>query len=193
MSKSELPMRSFPSAAAFGRWLLREHHRSDGIWLAIAKKESGIASPTYAEALEVALTFGWIDGQKNALDEKRWLQRFTPRTAKSKWSKINCAKAEALIAAGKMHAAGLAQIALAKADGRWAAAYDSPRSAEVPADLERALSKNKKAGAFFATLDRANRYAILYRLHHTTKAEARAKKIETFVRMLARGEKLHDR
>jgi uncharacterized protein YdeI (YjbR/CyaY-like superfamily) len=191
--RKNAPTLAFASAEAFERWLAEHHDAPDGLWLKIAKKESGIPSVSYAEALDVALCFGWIDGQKGALDGKHWLQRFTPRRPKSKWSKINCAKAIALIQQKRMRPPGLKQIALATKDGRWDAAYASQRTAEVPEDLERALAKNKKAGAFFGRLDRANRYAILYRLHHTNKPEARAAKIEKFVNLLSLGKKLHDR
>ena len=179
------------SASAFDKWLTKHHDSSDGIWLKIAKNDSGITSVSYQEALEVALCFGWIDGQKAALDERTWLQRFTPRKAKSKWSKINCAKATALIKQKRMRAPGLAQIELAKQDGRWEAAYASQKSAIVPDDFSRALGKNKKAAAFFATLNSANRYAILYRLHQTNKPEARAAKIEKFVTMLSLRQTFH--
>ncbi len=193
MRKPDLPTMAFGSQDDFTRWLTKNHDASDGIWLSIAKKGSGISSLSYSEAIDVALCFGWIDGQKAALDAERWLQRFTPRKAKSKWSKVNCARAMELIRSKKMRSPGLRQIALAKDDGRWDAAYAGQRNAEVPEDFERALAKNPKARAFFATLDRANRYAILYRLHHTSKPEARIAKIDKFVAMLVRGEKLHDR
>jgi uncharacterized protein YdeI (YjbR/CyaY-like superfamily) len=157
----------------------------------LPKKGAGRSTPTYAEALEVALCFGWIDGQKGARDAASWVQRFCPRGSKSRWSKINVAKAEALIAAGRMRAAGLAQVAAAQADGRWKAAYDSHRSATVPADLETALDSNPKAKAFFAALSRANRYAVLYRVQTIKSPETRALKIRTIVQMLARKETFH--
>jgi uncharacterized protein YdeI (YjbR/CyaY-like superfamily) len=188
----KLPTLAFASAALFEAWLDEHHAGSLGIWIKIAKKDSGVRSIDYAAALEVALAFGWIDGQKRALDAKHWLQRFTPRGKRSSWSKINCDKATALIRAKKMRPAGMNEVALAKKDGRWDAAYPSQKRAEVPDDLLRALAGNKKAAAFFAGLDSANRYAILYRLHHTKKAEARAAKIEKFVAMLSVGKKIHE-
>jgi uncharacterized protein YdeI (YjbR/CyaY-like superfamily) len=189
--KTKLETAAFTSPAAFEKWLTKNHEKSPGIWLKIAKKDSGIASVTYAEVLDVALMFGWIDGQKNSLDDSYFLQRFTPRRAKSKWSKINCAKAAALIASKKMRPAGLREVEAAKKDGRWDAAYAGQKSSTVPDDLKHALARNKKAATFFETISSANRYAILYRLHHTNKAELRAAKIETFVKMLAAGETIH--
>jgi uncharacterized protein YdeI (YjbR/CyaY-like superfamily) len=192
-SKSSLPILAFASQEAFEKWLAEHCGTSDGIWLKIAKKESGIPSVSYAEALDVALCFGWIDGQKETFDGKYWLQRFTPRKARSKWSKINCAKADALIQRKKMRPPGLKQIELAKKDGRWEEAYASQSNAEVPPDLKRALAKDKRARMFFDALDSANRYAILYRLHHAKTAEARALKIEQFMKMLNLGEKIHEK
>ena len=148
---------------------------------------------SYAEALDVALAWGWIDSQKRKLDDSAWLQRFTPRRTKSPWSKINRTKAEALIAAGTMQPAGLAEVERAKADGRWAAAYDSSRTSTVPDDLAAALSGNARAAAFFATLDAANRYAVLYRVQTAAKEETRARRIATFVEMLAKHETVHPR
>jgi uncharacterized protein YdeI (YjbR/CyaY-like superfamily) len=192
-TREDLPTVAFPSSDAFEKWLAQNHDAFAGIWLKLAKKESGIPSVSYAEALDVALCFGWIDGQKGALDDEHWLQRFTPRRAKSKWSKINCTKATELIQQKRMRRPGLKQIELAKQDGRWDAAYASQRKAEVPEDLERALRKNKKARAFFTALDSANRYAILYRLHHANQPEAREAMIAKFVEMLSRGNKIHER
>lgn len=189
--KKDLETIPFASPALLEKWLDKNHEKSSGIWLKIAKKDSGISSVTYAEALDVALAFGWIDGQKDSFDASYFLQRFTPRRAKSKWSKINCAKATALIASKKMRAAGLREVEAAKKDGRWDAAYASQKSSTVPEDLERALAKNRKAATFFEALSGANRYAILYRLHHTNKPELRAAKIEKFVKMLAAGETFH--
>jgi uncharacterized protein YdeI (YjbR/CyaY-like superfamily) len=162
-----------------------------GVWLKIAKKDSGIASVDYAQALEVALCWGWIDGQRGRFDERYFLTRFTPRTPKSRWSQRNCAIAEELIATGAMQPLGLAQVELAKADGRWDAAYPSQANATVPEDLQLALDANPAALAFFDTLDRINRYAFLYRLHHLTKPDARAARIVRYVETLARGETLH--
>src|SRR5580692_3461449 len=152
-SSQEPLVLSFPDARAWSRWLAPNHASSPGIWLKIAKKGSKIASVTYAEALEVALAWGWIDGQKGKLDEAAWLQRFTPRGPKSIWSKINREKAVALIEAGKMQPAGLAEVERAKADGRWEAAYDSQSRATVPPDLAEALAENLRAARFFETLE----------------------------------------
>lgn len=149
------------------------------------------ATLTYAQALESALCFGWIDGQKQAESDQFWLQRFSPRTAKSTWSKINTEKAQALVNAGRMRPTGLREIQLAQQDGRWEKAYASSSNATVPADLQTALDANKKAKAFFENLNRQNRYAILFRIHNVKKAQTRAKKIAQFVEMLANGEKLY--
>jgi len=181
----------FASKAAWAEWLGEEHGRSSGVWLKIAKKDSGVETVSYAEALEVALCHGWIDGQKDKWDEKWWLQRFTPRKARSRWSKVNRAKAEGLIAAGKMKEAGLREVERAKADGRWDAAYDAQSTATVPGDLQRALDADDAARGFFSTLNSANRYAILFRIQDAKKPETRARRIEKFVTMLGRGEKLY--
>src|SRR4051812_17068178 len=181
----------FQDQDAWAAWLELHHADSPGIWLRHAKKASGLASVTYDEALEVALCYGWIDGQKKGYDESSWLQKFTPRGAKSIWSKINREKATALIESGKMQPAGLKAIEAAKADGRWDAAYDSHSTATAPDDLQVALNKNKKAKDFFATLNSQNRYAILFRIQTAKKAETRAKRIQQFVEMLARNEKLY--
>ena len=191
MAKPDLPVLPFASRLAWEAWLEEHHASSPGLWLKLAKKESGVATVSYAEALEGALCFGWIDGQKGALDARFWLQRFTPRQPKSRWSAINCAKVAELVAGGRMRAAGLRQVELAKQDGRWDAAYPGRRTITVPPDLERALADNAAAAAFFATLDGANRYAVLYRIHDAKKPETRARRIEKLVAMLAAGEKLH--
>jgi len=182
---------SMADAAAWERWLRRHHAASDGVWLRVAKKGAAEGSVSYAEALEVALCHGWIDGQKQAGDAGHWLQRFTPRRARSIWSKVNRAKAEALIAAGRMQPAGLKEVERAKADGRWADAYDSVSAATVPPDLQAALDAAPQARAFFETLNSANRYAVLWRVQTAKRAETRARRIAQFVQMLARGEKLH--
>lgn len=187
----DLPTMLFTSSAEWERWLVANHDRSRGLWLKLAK--GGTAALTYAQALEVALLFGWIDGQKGKLDAAFWLQKFTPRGPKSRWSKANRAAAIRLTKEGRMHAAGLAAIEAAKADGRWAAAYDSQSRASVPSDLQRALESNHAARGFFDTLDSHNRYAILYRVNDAKKPETRAKRIATYVQMLARGETLHPR
>jgi uncharacterized protein YdeI (YjbR/CyaY-like superfamily) len=187
----DLPILAFANARVWSEWLASQHASPRGIWLKIAKKGSSSASVTYAEALEVALVWGWIDGQKRGFDDDSWLQRFTPRGPKSIWSKINCQKATALIEAGKMKPSGLAEVARAKADGRWEAAYDSQSRATVPADLAKALAANPRAARFFETLESHNRYAVLFRVHTAKKPETRAARIEKFVAMLARHEKLH--
>ena len=181
---------AFASKDAWQSWLAKEHAASDGIWLKIAKKSSAVDSVTYAEALEVALCYGWIDGQKQPFDERHWLQRFTPRRARSRWSKINRDAAENLIAAGKMQSAGMREVERAKADGRWAAAYAPQKTATVPDDLQRALGKNAKARKFFETLDSRNRYAILYRIQDAKRPETRARRIAQFVEMLATGQRI---
>nr|WP_203729201.1 YdeI/OmpD-associated family protein [Streptomyces sp. SID12501] len=181
----------FPSAEAFESWLGENHTASPGIWLKLRKKGPGIVALNYAQALDVALCYGWIDGQKAAFDDEWWLQRFTPRRPRSKWSKVNCGKVAVLIEQGRMRPQGLAEIDRAKADGRWEAAYDSARTATVPDDLAAALTADPAAAASFETLDRQNRYAILYRIQEPKKAETRARRIEKYVAMLAKGEKLH--
>src|SRR5215469_11061595 len=185
-----LPTIAFETRQDWERWL-EEHHTEEGIWLKIAKKETGIPSVSYAEALDSALCYGWIDGQKAAFDDKYWLQKFTPRTAKSIWSKVNCSKAEALIAEGRMQPAGLRQVELAKSDGRWERAYESQSKITIPDDFQSELDKNPKAKDFFSTLDSANRYAFLYRIQAAKKPETRSAKIQKFVEMLNQQQKLH--
>jgi uncharacterized protein YdeI (YjbR/CyaY-like superfamily) len=188
---TDLPVLEFSDKAAFAEWLAREHTASPGLWLKIAKK--GAPAPTigYGEAVEVALCFGWIDGQKRGLDDHHWLQRLTPRRPRSPWSKINREKAEALIAAGAMQPAGLAEVERARADGRWERAYAGQRTAQVAPDLRAALDAEPAAAAFFAQLDAANRYAIVWRVEEAKRPETRARRIEKLVRMLAAGETLH--
>lgn len=181
----------FDSAEAFEAWLGENHAASAGIWLKLRKKGPGIVALDYAQALDVALCYGWIDGQKAGLDDEWWVQRFTPRRARSRWSKVNRDKVAALIEQGRMRPPGLAEIDRAKADGRWEAAYDSPRTATVPDDLAAALAADPAAAAFFETLDRQNRYSILHRVQEAKRAETRARRIEKFVAMLVKGEKLH--
>jgi len=190
-AKTDLPTMTFTSTKTFTTWMRNNHTRSPGIWLKIAKKVSGIKSITYAEALEVALCYGWIDGQKSGYDEQYFLQRFTPRRARSKWSKINCEKVGVLIEQDLMQPAGLAEIERAKADGRWDDAYDSQKTMTVPDDFQAALDKNPKARAFFATISSSNRYAILFRLHDAKRPATRAARIETFITMLRKGETLY--
>jgi uncharacterized protein YdeI (YjbR/CyaY-like superfamily) len=182
---------TFTSQAEWEAWLERNGSASTGAWLRLAKKAASHLTVSYAEALESALCHGWIDGQKRAESEHYWLQRFTPRTTRSIWSRINNEKAESLVSAGRMHPAGLREIARAKQDGRWDAAYSSASTSTIPDDLQQALDANQKARAFFATLNSQNRYAILFRIQNVKKAETRAAKIARFVEMLANGEKLH--
>ncbi len=181
----------FRTKEDWAAWLDGNHRDNQGLWLQIAKKGAKIQSVTYGEALEVALCYGWIDGQKRPHDEELWLQRFLPRSRKSLWSKINREKAVALIAGGQMKPAGLLAIEQAKQAGRWDSAYDSPRGATVPSDLQAALDASPTARAFFETLDRANRYAILWRIQTARKAETRVGKVAQFIAMLERGEKIH--
>ena len=202
------PVRLFKSKADWADWLENNHRKSTGLWLRLgkkvrpalqksrrvgqpAKKDSGLRSVSYKEALDVALCYGWIDGQKRPESEQAWLQRFVPRSARSLWSKINREKALALIASGEMKAAGLEAIENAKKNGRWDAAYDSPSGATVPDDFQAALDANPRAKTFFETLDRANRYAVLWRIQNVKKAETRARKIREFIGMLERNERIH--
>jgi uncharacterized protein YdeI (YjbR/CyaY-like superfamily) len=187
----ELRTHLFATPADLEGWLEANAADSPGIWLKIAKKGAPVPSVTYAEALELALCFGWIDSQKRGLDDTHFLQRFTPRRPRGRWSKINREKCEALEAAGALRPAGAAEVAAAKADGRWDAAYESARTAQVPEDLQAELDANPKAAAFFAELDGTNRYAILYRLQEAKKPETRVRRLTKFVAMLERGEKLH--
>lgn len=187
----DLPVMLFADAAEFEAWLDESHAESQGIWLKIAKKGAPEPSASYAEAVDLCLCFGWIDGQRRSLDTTHFLQRFTPRRPRGRWSKINRGKAEALIAAGKVRPAGMAEIDAAKADGRWEAAYEGQRSAEVPADLQRELDASPAAAEFFAGLDSQNRYSIIYRLGEAKKPETRERRLRKFLAMLERGEKIH--
>jgi uncharacterized protein YdeI (YjbR/CyaY-like superfamily) len=189
--KQDLPIISFASREDWEQWLHAQHATAKGLWLKIAKKGSGIDSVTYDEALQSALCYGWIDGQKGSFDERYWLQRFTPRGPRSKWSKINRDKATELLAQERMQPAGLEQVLKAQQDGRWEAAYEGQRTATVPDDLQRELDCNPEAKAFFATLDSANRYAILYRLQDAKKPETRARRLAKYIAMLSEREKLH--
>lgn len=182
---------TFKTAAAFRNWLKKNHRTSEGVWLRFCKKESDETAIARTEALDQALCFGWIDGQAKPYDKQSWLQRFTPRRPKSGWSKLNTEHAERLIEAKQMTAAGLEAIAAAKADGRWKAAYDSPRNAAPPADFLAALNKNKRAKAFFESLNRANVYAIVYRLQTAKKPETRERRLKLILEMMDRGEKFH--
>jgi uncharacterized protein YdeI (YjbR/CyaY-like superfamily) len=188
---ADLPIIPFASREAWAAWLEEQHATSDGLWLKFAKKGSGLDTVTYAEAVEVALCYGWIDGQVRKLDEDHYLQRFTPRRARSRWSKINRQKATELIERGEMKPAGLREVERAKADGRWDAAYDAPSTATVPEDLRRELEKNEPAREFFETLDGRNRYAILYQIQDARRPETRARRIEKYVAMLGEGKKIY--
>ena len=188
---ANLPMLLMESPRVWRAWLDEHHAQSQGAWLKIAKKDAAPVSVTYAEALEEALCYGWIDGQKKAYDEAFWLQKFTPRRRGSVWSKVNVAKAEQLIASGAMQPAGLREVEAARQDGRWDAAYASQRDIAVPADFLAELEKNPGAKAFFATLNSVNRYAICFRIQTARKPETRRARIAKFVAMLARNEKLH--
>jgi len=187
----ELPVHLFSGPAELEAWLEENQGLAAGVWLKIAKKGAPEPSVTYAEALEVALCFGWIDSQKRGFDETHFLQRFTPRRRRGRWSKINTEKAEALIEAGRMRATGLAEVEAAKADGRWEAAYEGQRTAKVPDDLQRELDANPAAAEFFAGLDSSNRYAVIYRLNDAKKPETRERRLRKFIAMLERGEKIH--
>ncbi len=188
---ADLPVVGFATRAEWAAWLAAEHSASAGVWLKIARKDGGAESVSYSDALDVALCHGWIDGQKDRLDERFWLQRFTPRKPRSRWSKRNRERAEALIAGGEMAAAGMAEIERARADGRWDAAYDSHSTATVPDDLQAELAGNAAAREFFEGLDSTNRYAILYRIQEARRPETRARRIAKYVAMLSEGRKIH--
>lgn len=183
--------RGFRSPKELRAWMAKEHARADVLLLRIYKKDSGVPSVTYAEALDQALCFGWIDGQKRPLDANSWVQKFTPRRAKSNWSKINIAHADRLTQEGHMTPAGLKEVEAAKADGRWATAYDSFSNATVPAEFVEELARNAKAKQFYATLNKTNLYSIAYRLQTAKRAETKIKRIKLIIDMLARGEKFH--
>jgi uncharacterized protein YdeI (YjbR/CyaY-like superfamily) len=191
MASDDLPQLPFASAAEWERWLEANHATSGGVWIRMARKGSGIESVRYPEVLDSALCFGWIDGRREALDDTHFLQRFTPRRARSRWSRINRDKAQRLIAEGRMRPAGLAEVERAMADGRWEAAYEGQRTIEVPDDLQRELDARPQAAEFFAQLSSQNRYAILYRLQDAKRPETRARRLQTFVAMLEAGETLH--
>ena len=191
MAAAELETRAFATAEEWEEWLRANHDTAPGVWIKFARKGSGIPTVTYMEALHAALCFGWIDGQARSGDESFYVQRFTPRRARSIWSKRNVKFATELIDSGRMQPAGLREVERAKADGRWDAAYDAPSTATVPDDLQAALDAEPEAAAFFATLKGQNRYAILHRVQTAKKPETRARRIETFVAMLKRGETLY--
>ncbi|GAC1566551.1 MAG: YdeI family protein [Ktedonobacteraceae bacterium] len=186
-----LPMMSFETRQGWEQWLTKHHADTKGIWLKIAKKESSISSVNYAEALDSALCYGWIDGQKASFDDRYWLQKFSPRRPKSMWSKVNCDKATALIAEGRMQPAGLRQVELAQADGRWDLAYESQSKITIPADFQSELDKNQQAKEFFSTLNSVNRYAILFRIQTAKKPETRTARIQKFIEMLSKNEKIY--
>jgi uncharacterized protein YdeI (YjbR/CyaY-like superfamily) len=186
-----LPAIAFSSPEAWERWLDENHGSSDGVWIKIAKKQAGVQSVRYPEVLECALCFGWIDGRREALDERHFLQRFTPRRPRSRWSRINRDTAERLITEGRMRPAGIAEVQRARADGRWEAAYEGQRRIAVPEDLQRELDARPSARAFFAELSSQNRYAILYRLQDARRPQTRARRLKQFVAMLEAGETLH--
>lgn len=189
--KDGRPVLAFASAEEWEAWLEREHAASDGIWVKFAKKGSGMASVTYSEAVEVGLCYGWIDSLTRSVDERFYVQKFTPRRARSKWSRVNRDKVDELVRQGRMKPAGLAQVERAKEDGRWEAAYSSPANVTVPDDLQQALDASPKAAEFFATLNKSNRFAIVYQLQDAKKPETRTRRLEKFVAMLERGEKLY--
>ena len=191
MARDNLPVISFESGAAWEAWLEAEHASSPGVWLKIAKKGASVPTVSYPDALAGALCFGWIDGQKGRLDDDYWLQRFTPRKPGSRWSRVNTDKAAALIEAGRMRPAGLAEVERAKADGRWAAAYEPQSASSVPDDLAAELARDDSARAFFETLDGANRYAIVHRIASARRPETRARRIATYVAMLAEHKKIY--
>jgi uncharacterized protein YdeI (YjbR/CyaY-like superfamily) len=188
----DLPIKLFKTPAAWEQWLDRNHAKSSGLWMQIAKKASGLSSLTYQEALDVALCYGWIDGQKRPYDERTWLQRFTPRGPRSVWSKINTGKVEALIKSGRMRPPGLAAVEAAKASGRWESAYQSWSDLDVPPDLAAALDASPNAKAFFETLRGRNRYGIIYRVSTARRPETRAKRIADFIARLERKETISD-
>ena len=191
MAGSKLIEMTFRTTVEMERWLRRNHASSPGIWLRIARKGSGEVSVTYTAAVESALCYGWKDSQKKKLDDYAWLQKFTPRGPQSIWSRINREKAEKLISDGRMAAPGRHAAETARADGRWDAAYDSPGTAEVPADFQAAMDQDRKAARFFSTLSAANRYAMLFRLQTARNPETREKKIVSFVAMLREHKTFH--
>src|SRR3954465_8780362 len=188
---AELPVRLFKDDEAWEAWLAKQHAKSAGLWLRIAKAASKVKSVSYAEALDTALCYGWIDGQKRTFDDATWLQKFTPRGKRSIWSKINRQKVQRLVESGRMRSPGLEAVDRARANGQWDSAYDSHRTSGVPDDFGRALDARPEAKAFFATLNSANRYAILFRIQRVKRAETRARKIEQFIGLLERHEVIH--
>ena len=190
-SRPDLPILTFTSAEAFASWLAKHHKASSGLWMRLFKVKSGVPTVSYAEALDAALCYGWIDGQKKAYDTESWLQKFTPRRPKSLWSKRNREHVERLDKSGMMKAAGIEEVKAAKADGRWEKAYDSPGNMVVPTDFLNELAKDKKAEAFFKTLNKTNIYSIVWRLQTAKKTETRDKRMKAILEMLRKGEKFH--
>lgn len=188
---SELAILEFESQAAWEKWLEENHRQPDSVWLKFAKKNSGVTTVGFIEAIETAICYGWIDSVRNGFNDKFFIQKFSPRRPGSVWSKINVERVEALIKQGRMKPAGLAEVEAAKADGRWEAAYEGQSRAEAPADFLEALAMNKKAAEFYETISKANKYAIIYRLHNSKKPETRAANIQKFIAMLAEGKTLH--
>jgi uncharacterized protein YdeI (YjbR/CyaY-like superfamily) len=188
---AELPVILFATPEAWAEWLERHHAEAPGVWMRLAKKGAELTSITYAEALDEALCHGWIDSQKKSYDEQSWIQKFTPRGPRSIWSRVNRDKVDALVAAGRMKPAGLTAVQAARDDGRWDAAYDSQRTSTVPDDFQAALDASPAARDFFATLNGANRYSVLFRIQTARKPETRAKRIATLIAMLERNEKFH--
>jgi uncharacterized protein YdeI (YjbR/CyaY-like superfamily) len=191
MPNDNLPVISFESSSQWEKWLVENHTQQNGVWLRIFKKDSGVASVTYAEALDEALCYGWIDGQKNKYDERSWLQKFTPRRKKSIWSKINTQHVERLIESGKMKEAGTKEIEAAQQDGRWQQAYDSHKNMTLPEDFLYQLEKDPKAKVFFETLNKTNKYSIAFQLQTAKKPETREKRMKVILEKLAKGEKFH--
>lgn len=192
MTPSELPILSFTTIDLWEEWLKKNHTGTTGIWIKFFKKNSGVQTVTYDQALDIALCYGWIDSQLKKYDEQSYLQKFTPRRTKSLWSKRNREHIERLIKENRMQPAGMKEVEAAKQDGRWDQAYDKPSEMQLPDDFLQALAKNKKAEAFFHTLSKANTYAIAWRLQTAKKPETRIRRMETILTMLAKGEKFHD-
>lgn len=189
--KAELEVLLFERPEDWAAWLDKNHAKSAGLWFRFAKKAAQMSSMSHAQALELALCYGWIDGQTNTHDSESWVQKFTPRSPKSIWSKINREKATELIQSGKMKSAGLKEVERAKEDGRWDSAYDSVSEAKIPGDFQVELGSNQAASDFFSTLNSKNRYAILFRIQTAKKAETRAKRIHQFISMLEKQEKIY--
>lgn len=187
----EMKVVAFKTPNAFEKWLAKNHNKATGIWLRFFRKDSGKATITYKEAVDEALCYGWIDGQANKYDDESWIQKFTPRGPRSIWSKRNTANIERLTSLEKMRPSGLEEVEKAKADGRWAKAYDSPKDMQLPDDFMKQLFKNKKAKTFFETLNKTNKYAIGWRLQTAKKPETKEKRIKMIVEMLSKGQKFH--